>query len=141
MPKLQNFISRLQKVKQTGKDSWIACCPSHNDKSPSMTIRELPDGRILAHCFAECPIDDVMAAVGLTLADLMPDDPTWQKRKPEAIPFNPRDVLTAISADLKYLGIFLSGVAKGEIITFEEKDEALRVAGRLIKAADMGRGE
>jgi len=47
------IITRLDGVKSTGQDRWIAKCPSHEDKSPSLTIREVDD-RLLIHCFAGC---------------------------------------------------------------------------------------
>lgn len=31
----------------------MAHCPVHNDRNPSLSIREL-DGRVLVHCFASC---------------------------------------------------------------------------------------
>jgi len=49
-------LDRLDKVKQTGPDRWIACCPAHDDKSPSLAVRELDDGRILLHDFGGAPM-------------------------------------------------------------------------------------
>lgn len=63
------LLPRLDKVRQTGPDQWIACCPAHGDKSPSLSIKQADD-RLLVHCFAGCHVTEVVAAVGLTLADL-----------------------------------------------------------------------
>lgn len=68
----ERLLSRLEGVRRTGADQWAARCPSHQDKSPSLSIRAGDDGRILLHCFAGCSALDVMQAVGLTLADLFP---------------------------------------------------------------------
>lgn len=138
MSKLQNLLSRLQKVKQTGKDSWIACCPAHADRSPSFTVRELPDGRILAHCFAGCSIEDAVEAAGLTLSDLMPDDPTWQKKSPERITFNPRDVLAMIDRDLTIAVMYLSDMAKGKVYEGSEKDGLIALISRLKLSIELG---
>ena len=35
-----NLLSTLNKVKQTGPGRWIACCPAHVDKHPSLSVRE-----------------------------------------------------------------------------------------------------
>lgn len=70
---IQQILSQLQKVKRTGDNKYLACCPAHDDKSPSLSLLETPDGRILVHCFAGCSANDVLAAVGLTLSDLYPD--------------------------------------------------------------------
>jgi hypothetical protein len=41
---------------------WIARCPAHQDKSPSLSIRE-QDGRVLVHCFSGCSQADVIDAL------------------------------------------------------------------------------
>jgi hypothetical protein len=64
----QDVLDRLEKV--TGsKGKWIACCPAHQDKSPSLAVTETDD-RVLVHCFSGCDAQDVTAAIGLNLADL-----------------------------------------------------------------------
>jgi DNA primase len=64
----QDVLDRLEKV--TGsKGKWIACCPAHQDKSPSLDVTETDD-RVLVHCFSGCDTQDVTAAIGLNLADL-----------------------------------------------------------------------
>lgn len=70
---IDRLMARLARVQQRGADRWSARCPSHDDRGPSLSIRGLSDGRVLVHCFAGCPPADVLAAVGLTLADLFPD--------------------------------------------------------------------
>jgi DNA primase len=52
--KVDAFLDKLTKVKRTGNGTWLACCPAHEDRSPSMSVRELDDGRVLVHCFAGC---------------------------------------------------------------------------------------
>ena len=58
----------------------MACCPAHEDKSPSLAIKENHDGRILVKCFAGCGAADVVHAVGLTLSDLFPDGNNHEMR-------------------------------------------------------------
>jgi len=70
---IDNVLNRLGKVKQTGADQYVACCPAHEDKSPSLSIRFLPDGRILMKCFAECSINEVLDAMGLNFRNLFPE--------------------------------------------------------------------
>ena len=47
---IDNVLARLKNVKQTSKETYLACCPSHDDRTPSLSIRGLADGRILIHC-------------------------------------------------------------------------------------------
>jgi DNA primase len=67
------LISRLQKVKELRPGRYMACCPAHQDGSPSLSVSDCPDGRVLVHCFAGCPASDVMEAVGLSMSDLFPE--------------------------------------------------------------------
>lgn len=45
-------------------------CPAHEDRAPSLSVRPGEDGKVLLYCFAGCGLDDILAAAGLTLADL-----------------------------------------------------------------------
>lgn len=65
-------LSRLDKVKPSGKGRWVACCPAHADKSPSLSISETADGTVLIHCFAGCKSADVVSSAGLELSSLFP---------------------------------------------------------------------
>lgn len=78
MSKLDDLISRLDGVRNTGKDRYIAKCPAHNDGDPSLSVRELPDGRVLIKCFTGCGAIDVLNALGLDWQALMPDDGLFQ---------------------------------------------------------------
>lgn len=66
------LLERLNGVRQTGEDSYLALCPAHNDKTPSLSIKRLDD-RVMVYCFAQCLTCDVMSAVGLSMADLFTD--------------------------------------------------------------------
>jgi hypothetical protein len=67
-------LGALTGVRRTGPDRWSAVCPAHADRRPSLSIRELNDGRVLLHCFGGCAVDEVVTRLGLTLADLYPAD-------------------------------------------------------------------
>lgn len=70
---IDELLSRFEYVKPNGKDKWMCRCSAHNDRGPSLSIRLLPDGRILIWCFAGCGAADILAAIGLSLRDLYPD--------------------------------------------------------------------
>lgn len=71
---IDQVLSRLDKVKANGAGKWLACCPAHNDKSPSLSIKEADDGKVLLHCWVGCTAMDITAAIGLELKDLFPAD-------------------------------------------------------------------
>jgi hypothetical protein len=65
------LLSRLERVRRAGR-GWSARCPAHQDRSASLSVAVADDGRILVHCFALCPVADVLGAVGLQMSDLFP---------------------------------------------------------------------
>ena len=67
------LLSRLERVEDKGHSRFVALCPAHEDKNPSLALCELSDGRILLHCFAGCEPITVLNAVGLNLSDLFPN--------------------------------------------------------------------
>lgn len=76
--KFDDVLSRLEGVKRTGQ-SFKACCPAHDDQTPSLSIR-LKDGRILVKCFAGCSAEAIVGAMGLTMRDLFDDDASSYER-------------------------------------------------------------
>ncbi|WP_089169014.1 DUF927 domain-containing protein [Azotobacter chroococcum] len=77
---LDLLLSRLQGVRQHG-ERHVACCPAHQDKSPSLSLSRGQGGRVLVHCHAGCETRDVLAAVGLELKDLFPDNLSREQRQ------------------------------------------------------------
>ena len=64
-----------------GRNRFQARCPAHRDRSPSLSIAEGRDGRILLHCFAGCSTDAILAALNLSRRDLFQGPPP----KPEQL--------------------------------------------------------
>ena len=59
---------RLAGVRKSGS-GWIAQCPAHPDKSPSLSIREGERGVILK-CWIGCTVPAIVDALGLRQSDL-----------------------------------------------------------------------
>jgi hypothetical protein len=76
---IDDFIALLSqhgcRPRRSGS-GWVALCPHHEldgqKHSPSLSVKMGQDGRILVHCFANCPPERVVAALGLRMSDLMP---------------------------------------------------------------------
>lgn len=68
-----DLLHRLDDVRSRGPGRWVAQCPSHNDRTPSLSIREGQDGRLLVHDFGGCSSNEIVAALGLGLKDLFTD--------------------------------------------------------------------
>lgn len=67
------MLDRLSGVRPTGAGRWLAKCPAHEDRSPSLSIRELEDGRVLIHDFGGCDTQAVLDSLGLEMASLFPE--------------------------------------------------------------------
>jgi hypothetical protein len=80
MADVQAILSKLRKVKGAGHRKWSALCPAHADKKPSLSIGAGEDGKVLLHCHAGCDVKDIVAAIGMTEADLFADPPASPRR-------------------------------------------------------------
>lgn len=122
------LLSRLNKVRQTGHMKWQAQCPAHNDKIPSLAIKEVDGERILIHCFSGCSVGDIVAAVGMELTDLFP--PRSEGSQPLQRPFFPIDVQDVLGFELS---VFVLGMTKAFSggLDKEDIDRMLLAAERL----------
>ena len=136
---VDNLLSRLEKVKRTGSGNWIACCPAHDDRSPSLAIREKQDGVILINCFAECETLDILAAVGMEFTDLFPEKLS-DCIKPLRRPFPAADVLEALSTETLIVAMTADRMFHDKDMTVGDWDR-LRVASqRILAGRSMANG-
>ncbi len=66
------LAARFPHAKKMG-DGYMVHCPVHDDRDASLSVKDGDDGRVLLHCFAGCPYEAVVAALGLEPRDLAPD--------------------------------------------------------------------
>lgn len=85
MTPVQLVLSKLKGARKAG-NGWSALCPAHKDRKPSLSVSEGDDGRALVRCHRGCETVVVCQAVGLTMADLMPE------RSASSSSFAPRPV-------------------------------------------------
>lgn len=132
------FLSRLDGVRRSGPGRWLAKCPAHDDRSPSLSIRESEDGRTLITCFAGCDAGAVSGSVGLTLRDLFPNGSTVAARGVRS-PVPASDVLEAIEGDALTVAVIAADLARGEEVTKERREKLLGAAGRITAAIEFGK--
>lgn len=132
---LEQLLGKLDKLKSTGKNRWIACCPAHMDESPSLSITQVDDGRILIHCFAECQTSDVLNALNMTFEDLFPQSLGNFKRI--AKPYYPHDILLIIACEARLVALAACDISKGKVMNDSEKERILLAAGRINKGLGM----
>lgn len=70
---VRRILEQLHQVQRHGA-GWMAKCPSHEDRNPSLSIGVGRDGCALLNCHAGCSVETICAALGLTPRDLFPAD-------------------------------------------------------------------
>jgi len=64
-----------------GKD-WIARCPAHDDETPSLSVAEGDDGKVLVRCFTGCNYRAIRDGLGIEDADFFPPKPDAPHKPP-----------------------------------------------------------
>ena len=72
-PRLESIANHFDGCQRNGQ-GYVALCPVHNDSTPSLSINQGKDGKILIHCHAGCRTANILAAVGLSMKNLMPSN-------------------------------------------------------------------
>lgn len=127
------LLSHLDGVKRMGANRWLACCPAHDDKRPSLSIREIDGDRVLVHCWAGCAVEGVLRAVGLTFDALYPTRPTHHARS-ERRPWPAADVLRAVQSEALIVAVAGCNLGQGVTLTDEDHDRLLLASSRLSAA-------
>lgn len=133
---IESFLNNLHKVKPQGRNKWVALCPCHDDKNPSLAISD-DNGIVLIHCFG-CGANAVEVAhkLGVDLSELFPPkseidyDKTGQKYQ-----FNNRQVLKALYSETLVSYVILKGIADDPIAS-QVKDRLLLSISRISAAID-----
>jgi hypothetical protein len=124
-----DLLDKLEGVKRKGANRWVALCPAHEDKSPSLAIKN-DDGKLLLHCFGGCQTIDVLGAIGLDFTDIMPDKAEGNFKK-DRKPFYAMDILSIIKSEAKLVYIYASDMAKGLTLTSADKERMLLASSRI----------
>ena len=128
------LLDRLDGVRRTGNSRWLACCPGHDDRRPSLSIRELDDGRVLVHDFAGCSVEEVLTSVGLDFDALFPDRPAEHRVRGARAPFGARDVLQALSSEVLIVHIYSTDLRAGLAVSHKDHERFLLAASRIRHA-------
>jgi hypothetical protein len=130
--RLLDILGRVDKVR--GKNGrYTASCPSHQDKSPSLALRELDDGRILLHCFGGCSTEEVLGAMGLEMADLFPEK--LESTGPVRSPFPASDLLRIIHLETLIVNICAEDMSRGKELSADDRERLKLATERISEAA------
>jgi len=137
---IHDLLNQLQSVKQTGANRWIACCPAHQDRRPSLTITEKDDGMVLLHCWAGCGAADVLSAAGLQFDALYPPKTDDHRGKPIRRPWNPADLLQIMAFEATVVRICAADIAAGKPLNEASIQRLVTARKRLTEAAEAANG-
>ena len=134
---LNTVLSRLEKVQSIGNYRYKALCPAHDDRSPSLAIKADGD-KLLLHCFCGCKTADVLEAIGLTFADIMPDKSSANFKK-DRKPFYAIDVLGIVKYEATLAFIYAVDMSQGLKLTNQDKSRLLLAASRINHAYEVAK--
>jgi hypothetical protein len=125
------LLERLEKVRQRAPGQWSACCPAHEDRSPSLSVKELVDGRVLVRCFADCDVESVLSSVGLGFEALFPKSETYGAPLSKRRLIAPAQALEAVRDESVFVSVCACNLAHGEILDEAARDRLLRAAAYI----------
>ena len=133
------LIARLNGVRRTATGRWLAKCPVHDDRRPSLAVAELEDGRVLLHCFAGCATQEVLRALGLTFGDLFPPRPLGERLPRLRRPFPAADVLQAVAYEALIVYFCARTLDEGKQLRTPERERLRLAVSRLQHAVEVSR--
>lgn len=75
MSAFNTVLARARKYRRTGPHSAVISCPApgHEDRNPSVTVSETPDGTILMNCRSRgCDFANMVAGLGMEMHEFFP---------------------------------------------------------------------
>lgn len=133
---IEQIVERLRKVRKLKNGHYQACCPAHQDKSPSLTIQEGNGGVILLYCFAGCTVRSICDAIAIELSDLWPerDSPYVPRVKPI---LSAAEILTALRAEAGIVLIAAADLAERKPLSESDFDRVATACQRITTALDF----
>lgn len=133
---IDTLLSRLNKVRPRGNGQFMACCPAHDDRSPSLSIRAEPDGRILVNCLAGCSAESIIERVGMEMKDLMPER-IEHHIAPVKQRIFPADAMRVIQFEARIVMVAGFELKKGKPLSDEDAARLGVAMERINKALEM----
>lgn len=133
MSTVHALLERLERV--TGNGPWMARCPAHRDRTPSLSIAENPaSGAVLLHCHAGCGAVAVLEAIGLRFSDLYP--PRDSHGAPVRVDRDARRSLQTIAHASLVAATVLGQVVRSRHCSEAHADLMVRLAVEIHRALD-----
>lgn len=137
----ERILSLLAGVKSTGPDRWIARCPAHADRHPSLSVRETGGGTLLVKCWTGCGAADIVAALGLELRDLFPVSRADHRPLRPGERWSPGDVLRCLAREAWVVLIAARDMLHGQALPKADVERLATAAQRFqVALEELGHG-
>ncbi len=132
MSPIDQVLPLLTKVRRRQPGQWSACCPAHDDKNPSLSVRENPDGAVLLRCFAGCEVAAIVGAIGLELHELFPPRDKPPNSPARIAPLlTPGQALELLHDETQFIGLVAGNIGHDAVLTEAARERVLQAAGRI----------
>lgn len=135
---IDDLLTLLEGVRDLGNGRYAARCPAHDDKTPSLSIRDAGD-KILIFCHAGCHREDILTAIGMDFRDLYRDP--WVASKHAAFAstgheINKRTKFDPLDHERLIVEFACADLAAGKSLSMEDRARVQLAMDRLgIKEA------
>jgi hypothetical protein len=118
-------------AKPAGRDKWRCRCPAHAGQSTgSLAIRRGDGGAWLLHCFGGCDTESVLAAVGLTFKDILPER-DYDRASPRRLQFSAADGLRALDFEGQIIAQAAVIISRGGTLSPEDAERVVTASKRI----------
>src|SRR5467141_3395727 len=138
---VEAILARLAGVRRNG-GQWMARCPAHEDKGPSLSVRG-ENGRVLLHCFAGCTVEAICDALEMKVSDLFAEG-TARESEPGIVREAQRhiaDLLSRLTPMDRERPVTLIKTDEQRLDTAIARALALAVEGELVQVALESEGQ
>ena len=136
---ITDLLPLLRQVKSSRAGQWMAACPAHDDRHPSLSLRLLADGKVLIKCWSGCNARDIVAALGLDMRVLFPPTREWTFPKRNTLPqWRIQALRDMVQLERLILSLFRARVDRGILSTAADRKRVLQAISRLELLAEHG---
>ena len=129
-PNVETIVQTLQ-ARPVGTDRWRARCPSHGgNSSTSLSIALGDEDRVLLKCWAGCPTESILQAVGLSWGALFSDSDIPMT----ATEATARRFLHSVSASIRDTRALI-------VEQLPRVEDSIRMTARMISCIESANGD
>ena len=134
---IENLLERLTGVKTTKNNEWVALCPVHNEKTPSLGLKLTPEGKIICHCFG-CGASglDVIHALNLDPSELFPPEDSVTYTRQKRVYLSADTVLWCLQYEATILSLAACDIVNG-CVNVDDTKRILLAQSRIEQACEF----